>query len=308
MKAAIFGEYGNPSVIEVREVDKPTVGAGQVLVEVHAGSINPFDDKLRAGKYGNKWQLPMTVGGDLAGVVAAVGDGVEGVKAGDKVFGQATAVAGNSGAFAEFAVTKADQVAVMPANVDFETAAALVLVGASALQALTKHIGLRRGQKVLIQGGAGGIGQVAVQVAKHLGAQVAVTVSARDVAFAKELGADVVIDYTKQRFEDEVRDYDAVFDTVGGEVFERSLGVLKRGGVAASMLGPVDEAKAKELGVTAIAQQTRVNPDLLGELRELVEAGVVKVRVDSVYPLAQVQEAFMKFENGARGKVVVRMV
>ena len=166
--------------------------------------------------------------------------------------------------------------------------------------------------KVIFEAGdrvevAGGIGQVAVQIAKHLGAQVAATVSTPDVAYARELGADVVIDYTQQRFEDEVQDYDAVFDTVGGEVFGRSLGVLKRGGKAVSMLGPVDEAKAQELGVTAIAQQTRVNPELLGELRQLVEDGVVKVRIDSTYTLVEVREAFVKFENGARGKVMLRM-
>jgi len=307
MKAAQFGEFGDPSVMVVNEVEKPVAGPWQVLVEVKAASINPFDDKLRSGMYGHKWQLPMTAGGDMAGVVAAVGDGVAGVKSGDKVYGQAAAVAGNSGALAEFAVTKQDQVAIMPGNVDFEEAAALPLVGVSALQALKQQIGLRRGQKILIQGGAGGIGQVAVQIAKHLGAQVAVTVSTPDVAYARELGADVVIDYTKHRFEDEVQDYDAVFDTVGGEVFGRSLGVLKRGGVAVSMLGPVDEAKAKELGVTVGTQQTRVNPEVLGELRQLVEDGVVKIRIDSTYPLAEVREAFVKFENGARGKVLLRM-
>lgn len=307
MKAAQFKEFGDPSVMEVNEVEKPSVGTGQVLVEVKAASINPFDDKLRAGMYGPKWQLPMTAGGDFAGVVAEVGDGVDGLQVGDKVFGQAAAVAGNSGAFAEFAVTKADQVAVMPGNIDFETAAALPLVGASAVQALEQHLALKRGQKILIQGGGGGIGQVAVQIAKHLGAQVAATVSTAGVAYAKELGADVVIDYTKQRFEDEVQDYDAVFDTVGGEVFARSLTVLRRGGVAVSMLGPADETKAQELGVTVITQQTRVNHELLGRLRQLVEDRVVRVRVDSVYPLAQVREAFVKFENGARGKVVLRM-
>jgi len=289
----------------INEVEKPAAGPGRVLVEVQAASINPFDDKLRAGVYraGIHLNLPVTAGGDLAGVVAGVGAGVEGLKLGDKVYGQAAAVAGNSGAFAEFAVTTADQLAVAPNKVNMVAAGALPLVGVSAVQALTVHLQLERGQKLLIQGGTGGIGQVAVQLAKHLGAQVAVTTSAADTDFARELGADVVVDYTKRRFEDVVRDYDAVFDTVGGEVFERSLRMLRRGGVAVSM-GPVDSELAAKLGVTAIGQHTKVNTAMLDKLRELVDGGVVKVRIDSTFKLEEVREAFEKFEHGARGKVV----
>ncbi len=310
MKAAQINEYGDASSVTINQVATPTAGDGQVLVEVHASSLNPFDTAVRAGymKEMIPLQLPVTLGGDIAGVVTEVGSGVTQFVVGDKVYGQANVVAGNSGAFAEFATTAAGQVAKLPSNLDFKDAGSLPLVGVSALQALKKHINLQSGQKILIQGGSGGIGSVAVQIAKHLGAYVATTVPTEAVEVAKELGADEVIDYKTQNFEEIIHDYDAVFDTVGGEVFEKSLKVLKQGGIAVSMIAQVDEAAAKEHGVTAISQQTQVTTTTLNELTELVEDGVVTPHVAKVYPLNQIKEAFETREGqSVIGKVVLEI-
>lgn len=310
MKAAQINEYGAPSVLTINEVDVPTVGEGQVLVEVHASSLNPFDSTVRNGYMKDMipLELPVTLGGDIAGVVTGLGEVVTDVAVGDKVYGQANVVAGNSGAFAEFAATKAEQVAKMPANLDFLQAGSLPLVGVSALQALTEHIGLQSGQKLFIHGGAGGIGTIAIKIAKHIGAYVATTASADNTDLVKELGADEVIDYKTQDFAELLSDYDAVFDLVGGDDFNKSLTILKKGGVAVSMIAQVDEAKTKELGVTAITQATHVTTDALNALTKLIEENVVEPQVSKTFPLDQIQEAFEARESGAvPGKVVIEI-
>jgi NADPH:quinone reductase-like Zn-dependent oxidoreductase len=307
MRAARYLEHGAPDVVKITEVDELEAGPGQVLVEVHAASINPFDAKLRAGVTGIKVKFPFTPGSDFAGIVKAAGSGVTSVKPGDKVYGQGAGVAGDSGTFAEFATTKEGKLAPAPTSVDFVTAGALPLVGVSAWQALHDHLELQSGQKLLIHGGTGAIGSIAVQIAKHIGAHVAVTTSGGDKAYAKEIGADVVIDYETEKFEDKVHDYDAVFDTAGGDVFERSLAVLKRGGRAVSMAAPANEERAAELGVTAQTQKTVVTTERLNALTELVDGGHVKVRIDSTFPLDQTAEAFKKQESRPRGKVVIKI-
>jgi len=310
MKAAQINEYGDPSVISINEVEKPAVGNGQVLIEVYAASLNPFDTSVRAGKVKDKipLQFPVTLGGDIAGVVTAVGDDVTSLTVGDKVFGQASAVAGNSGALAEYAATAAGQVAKVPGSIDFQQAASLPLVGVSALQALTALINLQAGQKILIHGGAGGIGSVAIQIAKHLGAHVATTATGVGVDYVKQLGADEVIDYKAQDFSQVLKDYDAVFDTVGGDDFNKSLSILKRGGIAVSMTAHADEAKAQELGVTAKTQGTKVTADALTELAKLIDVGVVTPHIGKVFSLNEIQEAFKAREDGSvKGKVVIEI-
>lgn len=310
MKAAQISEYGDASVIQINEADTPSITQGQVLVEVHAASLNPVDTALRAGymKEMAPLHLPVTLGGDIAGVVTDVAGDVVGVRAGDKVYGQSLAVMGNSGAFAQFAATAAAQIARAPMNLDFQQAASLPLVGVSALQALNAHINLQKGQKIFIHGGAGGIGSVAVQVAKHIGAYVAATATGDDVDYVTELGADEVIDYKTSDFSEVLSNYDAVFDTVGGDDFNKALGILKTGGVAVSMIARADEAKAGERGVTAITQMTRVTTEGLDELTKLVESGAVKTRVGKVFPLARIREAFEAREAGnIRGKVVIEI-
>ncbi len=308
MKAAQIQEYGGPSVVIVQETDKPTIRSDQVLVKVHASSLNPFDTIIREGYMKDMIPLdfPATLGGDMAGDVVEIGSSVTTVIVGDSVYGQANVVAGNSGAFAEYAATAAGQIAKSPSNVSITEAAALPLVGASALQAINQHIALKADQKILIIGGGGGIGRVAIQVAKHIGAYVATTASGEGIDAAKTLGADEVIDYTSQDFTELLHDFDAVFDTAGGDEFAKALTILKHGGIAVTMSAQPDEAQAKELGVTAISQMTHVTTEVLDQLRGLVESDVVKPFVGKEFSLEQVQDAFKARESGAvDGKVVL---
>lgn len=310
MKAAQITEYGDASVVHINDVPQPHAGPGQVLVEVHAASLNPFDTTVRAGymKDSMPLQFPVTLGGDVAGAIVALGEGVTAFSIGDQVYGQAIVAAGNSGAFAEYAATKATQVAAMPKGFSFAEAAALPLVGSSAVQALNHHIKLQAGQKIFIHGGAGGIGSLAIQIAKHIGAYVATTATGENIEFVKRLGADEVIDYKTEDFAQILQGYDAVYDTVGHEDFAKSLSILKPGGIAVSMIAQPDEVKAKELGVTAMMQFTQVTTEVLNELRELVESGVVAPQINQTFPFEQVQDAFVTRETGnGRGKIILQI-
>lgn len=310
MRAAQIKEYGDASAVKITEIEKPTPAEGQVLVEVHASSINPFDSAVRSGYMKDMipLQLPVTIGGDISGVIQQIGEGVTDFAVGDKVYGQANVVAGNSGAFAEYAATSAGQVAKLPSNTDFKEAASLPLVGISALQGLTEHINLDQGQKIFIHGGSGGIGTVAIQIAKNIGAYVATTATGDGIEYVKKLGADEVIDYKSQDFSELLKDYDAVFDAVGGDDFNKSFSVLKKGGIAVTMIAEPDEAKASELGISVIRQATQVTTKRLEGLARLVEDGVVTPHVDIVFPLEKIRQAFEMRESGnVKGKVVIEI-
>lgn len=310
MKAAQINEYGDASVIQINEVNEPIADEGQVLVSVKAVSLNPFDSSVRSGymKEMIPLQLPATIGGDIAGTVSAVGTGVTEFTVGDNVYGQANVVAGDSGAFAEFAATAHSHVAKIPSNIDFNQASSLPLIGVSAIQALTSHLNLQSGQKIFVHGGAGNIGMVAIQLAKHIGAYIATTATGDGIEAATKLGADEVIDYKSQDFTKLLQNYDAVFDTVGGDDFTKSLHILKQGGIAVSMAGQADEAIASELGVEAIHQMTQVTTEMLNKLSELVEGGVVTPQIGKVFAFEQMKEAFEAREKGTvQGKVVVEL-
>lgn len=321
MKAAQYNSYGGADVIEINlNAPKPTLKDGQVLVEVYAASLNPFDYKLRLGYMKDNIPLtfPVTVGGDLSGVVTEVSANVSEFKIGDEVYGQALIVNGGSGSIAEFAAANTKNISKKPRNLDFLEAAALPLVGVSAIQALEEHIKLQKEptsahasagkQKILIQGGAGGIGSIAVQLAKYLRAYVVTTVSTDDMEFAKGLGADEVIDYKTQKFEKLVKDMDAVFDTVGDATTNKSFSVLKNGGILVSMAAQPDAELAKERGVTAIHQNTGVTFARLSRLAELIEQGVIKPQVDKVFPLEEARDAYEYLEKKSpSGKVVVKI-
>jgi NADPH:quinone reductase-like Zn-dependent oxidoreductase len=311
MKALQMNQYGGKDVLELNQnAPKPVAGKGQVLIEVHAASINPIDWKIRAGYLKEHLPLimPATLGGDVAGVVAGVGESASGLNVGDRVYGYAISVSGGSGSFAEFVAAMISTVAPAPQKVNFIEAAALPLVGASAVQAIEQHIKLQRDQKILIHGGAGGIGSVAIQVAKSIGAYVATTATADDRAYVQELGADEVIDYKKEAFEEKLKNFDAVFDTVGGDTTEKSFKVLKKGGTLVSMLGKPSSALAQQHGVTAIGQMTHVTTDILKRLSQLVDSGAIKIHVDQVFPLEKAKEAFQLLEEGhPRGKVVLEV-
>lgn len=311
MKAAQINAYGETSKIEIHEnIPVPKIDDKQVLVEVHAASLNPFDSLVLSGALQESipLQLPVTLGGDIAGIVQAVGADVTSLAVGDRVYGSANAVTGASGAFAEYAATASTQVAKAPERIDFVESASLPLVGASALQALITHIELHPDQKLFIHGGAGGIGAIALQVAKDIGAYVATTATGDGIDLVKELGADEVIDYKVEDFSDVLSKYDAAFDTVGGDDFRKCLAILREGGTAVSMIAPPDERYATELGVTALTQSTHITSEILDELRHLVDKGAVRPIVSDIHPLEDVQIAFAQRESGAsRGKIVLTL-
>lgn len=310
MKAAQITGYGGQEVhILNNEVPKPIAATGQVLVEVQAAGVNPFDIKVREGQARHLAELrfPATLGGDVAGTVVEVGENVEGFTVGQEVYGQAGALS-SQGSFAEFTLVKAGQLAVKPASTDWTTAAALPLVSVSAYQAMIDHMGLQPGQKILIHGGAGGIGSMAIQLAKQLGAYVTTTASTKETEFAKSLGADEVIDYTNQDFSTMLTDYDAVFDTVGGETNTKSYAVLKTGGALVSMVDQPNEALVSQKNIQYTTQFTQVTTERLTKIAELVDAGKLTINVDKVFPLDQAADALDYLKNGhPRGKVVVRV-
>ncbi|HYJ92680.1 MAG TPA: NADP-dependent oxidoreductase [Pyrinomonadaceae bacterium] len=308
--ARIHG-YGGPEVVQVEEAALPNPQAGEVLIRISAAGVNPIDWKLRSGHVQKAMPLPMpsTLGGDFSGVVEAVGADVNNLKQGDEVYGQAGVLNGGTGTFAEFCVAKAGTIAPKPKALDHLEAGALPLVGVSAVQTLTEHMKLQSGEKILIHGGAGGIGSIAVQIAKKIGAHVVTTAAAEDIDYVKSLGADEVIDYKSRKFEDATSDLDGVFDTVGGDAYRRSFAVLKRGGRIVSMLEKPDEALMKEHGVEAISQFTKVNTEHLTKLTEFIEQGAVGVHIDKTFPLDQAADALAFLEKESpRGKVVIQVV
>jgi alcohol dehydrogenase len=311
LRAAQISKYGGSEVVEVnKNAPKPTVPVGRVLVDVYAAGVNPVDWKVREG-YMSKMaplKFPATLGGDFSGIVETAGAGVSGFTKGDEVYGRDGLPGSGSGSFADFISVEAKVTSRKPKNVNHIEAAALPLTGISALQALTEHMGLSKGKKILIHGGAGGIGTMAIQLAKHLGAYVATTASEKDIQYVKELGADEAMDYRRQSFEDLMHDYDAVYDTVGGETYTKSYRVLKKGGVIVSMLEQPNSELMKRYGVKAVGQFTQATSERLNKLTELVEKGAIKVHVDRVFPLEQAREALdYQQQAKARGKIVIRI-
>ncbi len=309
MEAIQYSKYGGPDVLEVKEIERPVLKDGQVLVRVKAAAINPFDFKLRRGdnKDSVPLDLPVVIGADYSGVVSEVPEDVTDFKAGDEVYGSAIVLNGGSGAFAEFAASNTNSMALKPASLSFTEAAAFVLVGVSAIQTLDQ-LDLSKGKKLLIHGGGGGVGSSAIQYAKHLGAYVATTARESDKDFVDGLGADEVINYEAQDFSEILSDYYAVLDTVGGETYTKSFKILKPGGRIISMNMSPDEELARRHGVTALLQSSKVNTYNLNRVRELVDHGVFRPQVDKVFPLEQAAEAFDYQESGkAKGKVVVKI-
>jgi alcohol dehydrogenase len=312
MNSAQITRYGNTSeVIEIRQTSTPNLSAGKVLVEVKAAGINPIDWKIREGYMQQMihLQFPSTLGLDFSGIVEQVGQDVTSdFKQGNEVYGQAGVPSGGSGAFSEFALANVTSIAHKPKRLSHEEAAALPLVGVSAWQALIEYIGLSNGQKILIHGGAGGIGSIAIQLAKNLGAHVATTVSTDDKQFVQELGADEIIDYKTQTFEELVHDYDAVFDTVGGETYTKSFKVLRKGGIIVSMLEQQNSELMEQFGVKAVSQFTRVNRERLTKLTDWVDQNKVKVNIEKAYSLDEAGKALDYLRDiHPRGKIVLAM-
>lgn len=310
MKAAQISQYGGQDALQIKDVPDPEPLVGQVIVAVQAAGVNPFDYKLRDGSYQQYFPInfPAILGGDVAGTVAEIGEEVEGFEVGQAVFGMANA-GGSQGSFAELTPVKATSLAAKPDSIDFVTAAALPLAGISAYQALVDTMNLKSGQKILIHGGAGGIGSLAIQIAKDIGAYVATTASAQEADYVKSLGADEVIDYQTQDFSELLAGYDAVFDTIGGETNTKSYTVLQPGGYLVSMVQGPDDALVKQYEVNYVQQSSQATPERLSAIAELVDAGKLKVNVDKTFPFDQAAEALEYLKTGhPRGKVVIQVV
>ena len=310
VKAARVHLYGGPEAVRIEETTLPDPKAEEVLVRVQAAGINPIDWKIRAGYLKGVMPLPMpfTLGVDFAGVVEALGPGVSGFKVGEAIYGEAPVFKGASGSFAQALIAKTGNIAAKPSNVDAVEAAALPLAGVSALQA-TEALAVTAGQRLLIHGGGGGIGSIAIQIAKHLGAWVATTVSADDVEYVKSLGADQSINYRTERFDELLTGLDGVFDTVGADTYTRSFKVLKKRGRLVSLLEHPREDLMRQFEVTALMQFTDVSTQRLAKLSDLVQGGIVKAHIDRTFPLDAAAAALRHLEKESpRGKVVLKLI
>lgn len=301
MKAIVIRQYGNNDVVEYTNVDRPVPGPGEVLVKVHAAGVNPVDRKIRGG-LGQRMglTLPIQLGGEIAGTIEQLGDGVSTFKPGDAVYGIIP-----TGGFAEYAIARAEDLALKPANLDFIESAAIPLGALTAWQAMFDLAKLQSGQKLLITNSSGGVGSLAVQLAKAKGAHVTAMGSARNEDFIRGLGADAFIDYKSQPFETMARDFDVVFDTVGGDTFDKAFLPLKKGGFLVTAVAfPADQASRYGVGVARVF--CKANAQQLVSIRDLVEAGQLKPTVATVLPLAEIKQAFDLSEAGrTRGKIVL---
>ncbi|MDY0956343.1 NADP-dependent oxidoreductase [Stenotrophomonas rhizophila] len=332
MKAFLIDRYGKKETGHIDDVPTPALRDDDVLIRVHAASVNALDPKIRRGEFKVilPYRLPLILGNDLAGTVERVGAGVSQFKPGDEVYARPDD--DRIGTFAEFIAVSAASVALKPHNVTMVEAASLPLVALTAWQALVETAQLKPGQKVFIQAGSGGVGTVAIQLAKHLGAFVATTTSTPNVAWVNDLGADVVIDYRQQDFATALRDYDVVLNSLGKDELERSLQILKPGGHLISISGPPTptfatarglawplkqvmrllsrgiRSKAKRKGVTYSFVFMRADGAQLGTITSLVESGAIVPVIDRVFPFEDTQGALAHVESGrAKGKVVVEL-
>jgi NADPH:quinone reductase-like Zn-dependent oxidoreductase len=332
MKAFALTRYGKTNNVAPVERAEPDLRDDDVLVQIHAASINPLDLKIRNGELKPllPYKLPIVLGNDLAGVVVKTGPKVSGLKPGDAVYTKPSQ--DRIGAFAEYLAVNEADVALKPERLDMTEAASLPLVALTAWQALVVKARVQPGQKVLIHAGSGGLGSIAIQLAKHLGATVATTTSAKNAGWVKDLGADVVIDYRTRDFAAELSGYDVVLDTQGGATLEKSLQVLKPGGAVISVAGPPDPVFAREFGANWFLVQAMralsfsirrkakrrsvtysflfmtANGAQLRELGALVDAGVVRPVIDRAFPFDDTLEALAYVESGrSKGKVVVTM-
>ncbi|WP_246217678.1 NADP-dependent oxidoreductase [Jiella pacifica] len=303
MKAAIIKEYGDNGVVRIDDVERPRPQTDEVLIRVHAAGVNPVDWKIRDGA-GQRLglTLPICLGGEIAGTVAEIGEGVSALSVGDAVFGMV-----KSGGFAEYVVAKVSGVVAKPASLDFVEAAAVPLGGLTAWQAMFDMAGLASGQQLLVTNSSGGVGSLAVQLAKAKGAHVTGMASSGNEDFVRSLGVDAFIDYTRQPFEQVARDMDVVFDTVGGDTFQRAFQTLRKGGFLTTATAfPQNEAAQYGVGVGRVF--CTPNTEQLKAICELVNAGKVRPFVSTVLPLSQVREALALSASGrTRGKIVLRI-
>lgn len=332
MKAFILDRYGKKERLRATDVPKPQLRADEVLIEVHAAAVNVIDVKIRNGEFKLilPYRAPFILGHDVAGVVVSIGSKVRSFNVGDEVYARPDDL--RIGTFAEFIAVKESSVAIKPKNISMEEAASIPLVGLTAWQALVEKAKIKRGQKVFIQAGSGGVGTFAIQLAKHLGATVATTTSSSNMALVKDLGADVVIDYKTEAFEERLSGYDLVLNSQDGKTLSTSLGVLKPGGSLITISGPADPQFGEEIkapwlvkqvigalsfGVRRRAQRLKVDFSFLfmkpsgsqlNQISRLIESGAIRPVVDKVFAFDATNDAMAYVESGrAKGKVVIKV-
>lgn len=332
MQAFILDAYKKKGALRFGDMPEPGLRDDDALVEIHAAGLNPLDAKVRDGEFKMilPYRPPFILGHEMAGTIVRVGSNVRGFKAGDQVYARPRD--GRIGTFARLIVVDQADLALKPANLSMEEAASIPLVGLTAWQALVEQAGLKKGQKVLIHAGSGGVGTFAIQLAKHLGATVATTTSTGNVALVESLGADIVIDYKKQDFETILSGYDVVLNSLDGDTLRKSVSVLRPGGKLISISGPPDPAFGRDHGSNWFLRQVirllsrgirsrarrhgidyaflfmRANGDQLGRIAALIEAGAIRPVVDKIFPFEALNHAMTYVETGrAKGKVVVAL-
>lgn len=307
MQAIRIHNYGGADVLMLEETPTPTPKANEVLVKVQAASVNPVDWKIREGHMKDMIpiQFPATLGSDFAGVIEAVGPDVTNWQVGQSVFGSP---AQGSGAYAQYAAAASQTIAEKPNNVDFAQAASLPVAALTAWQGLFDHGHLEAGQSVLIHGAAGGVGMFAVQFAKWKGATVYATAGADDLDWARELGADTVIDYKNARFEDSAKDVDLVLDLIGGETQTRSFAVIKPGGALIATAQPPAPAAGKDKHIRAEMMNMKPTTAALQQVIDLLSEGKIRTFIGATFPLAEVKQAHELSQNGhVRGKIILEI-
>jgi NADPH:quinone reductase-like Zn-dependent oxidoreductase len=308
MKAAFFQQFGGPDVLKYGDLPDPVAAPGEVVVDVHAASVNAADWKFRAGQYPNAstTKFPAIPGRDFSGVVGALGSGVDDLKLGDAVFGVLDA--GREGTYCEKIAIKSALLGKKPDGLLHINAAALALTGLTAISAVADTLKLQRGETILVQGGAGGVASFAIQFAKHLGARVITTTSAANAAYVRSLGADEVIDYNAQDFTKVVSGCDAVFDTVGGDVAEKSFAVLKPGGRAVFIASGAQAPKSPRSDVTSLRPAVGRSRAAMERIAQAITSGAVRPPETKIYALSQAVEAHRLSESRHfRGKLVFQV-
>ena len=306
MKAVRIHRFGAPEIIVIEDIPKPVANAGDVVVEIEAAGVGPWDALIRRGNSALPQTLPLTLGSDFSGVIDSVGAGVERFKVGDEVFG--VTARDFTGACAEYARATPSMIAPKPRTLNYSHAASVPVVSVMAWQMVFEFTQLSAGQSVLIHGGAGNVGGYAVQFAKQAGAMVITTATASDVSYIRSRGGLGVIDYRASRFEEKVKDVDAVIDTVGGQILERSYGVVKRGGVIVSSAAVPSQEKAQQHGVRALFFLVDVTAARLQKIAELIDAGRLKTEVGEVLWLDEARQAHEMLEGAPhrRGKIILK--
>ena len=332
MKAFTINRYSKEGILQLVDLPQPRMKENEVLVEIHAASVNQLDVKISTGEFKLllPYKFPLILGHDVAGIITKVGSKISRFKVGDEIFARPADF--KIGTFAEYIAVNENDVALKPKNITMEQAASVPLVALTVWQAFVEKARLKKGQKVFIQAGSGGVGTIAIQLAKHLGAIVATTTSADNFDLVKSLGADIVIDYKTEDFETILKDYDLVLNSQDPKTLEKSLRILKAGGKAISISGPPDTDFAKEIGLSwfmkiaifflsrKIKSQAKklgvdysflfmqANGKQLSEISSLIDAGVIRPIIDKVFPFEQTQEAMSYVASGrAKGKVIVKV-